>query len=140
MTRQVVVKFIKNQLICRYGVPDKIITDNGSNLNNKMMKELCGEFKIAHHNSSPYRPRMNGAVEAANKNIKKIIQNMVVTYKDWHEMLPFALHGYRTSVRTSTGATPFSLVYGMEAVLPVEVEIPSMRVLMEAKLTDAEWI
>ena len=53
VTRQVVVKFIKNQLICRYGVPDKIITDNGSNLNNKMMKELCSEFKIAHHNSSP---------------------------------------------------------------------------------------
>ncbi|KAI5396441.1 hypothetical protein KIW84_062596 [Lathyrus oleraceus] len=64
---------------------------------------------------------------------------MVVTYKDWHEMLPFALHGYRTFVRTSTGATPFSLVYGMEAVLPVEVEIPSLRVLMEAKLTEAEW-
>src|SRR3954471_6218960 len=64
---------------------------------------------------------------------------MVITYKDWHEMLPYALHGYRTSVRTSTGATPFSLVYGMEAVLPIEVEIPSMRVLMEAKLTEAEW-
>ncbi|GAU51810.1 hypothetical protein TSUD_415980 [Trifolium subterraneum] len=63
---------------------------------------------------------MNGAVEAANKNIKKIVQKMVVTYKDWHEMLPFALHGYRTSVRTLTGANPFSLVYGMEAVLPVE--------------------
>ena len=64
---------------------------------------------------------------------------MVVTYKDWHEMLPSALHGYRTSVRTSTGATPFSLVYGMEVVLPVEVEIPSMKVLMEAKLSEAEW-
>ena len=139
VTRQVVVRFIKNQIICRYGIPSKIITDNGSNLNNKMMRELCEEFKIEHHNSSPYRPKMNGAVEAANKNIKKIVQKMVVTYKDWHEMLPFALHGYRTSVRTSTGATPFSLVYGMEAVLPVEVEIPSLRVLMEAKLSEAEW-
>ncbi|KAI5388564.1 hypothetical protein KIW84_074304 [Lathyrus oleraceus] len=86
------------------------------------------------------RPKMNGAIEADNKNIRKIIQKMVVTYKDWHEMLPFALHGYRTSVCTSTGATPFSLVYGMEAVLPVEVEIPSMRVLIEAKLTDVEWV
>ena len=64
---------------------------------------------------------------------------MVVNYKDWHEMLPFSLHGYRTFVRTSTGATPFSLVYGMEAVLPIEVKIPSMRVLMEAKLIEAEW-
>ena len=82
---------------------------------------------------------MNGAIEAANKKIKKIIQKMVLTYKDWHEMLPFALHGYHTSVRTSTEATPFSLVYGMEAVLPVEVEIPSLRVLMEAKLAEAKW-
>ena len=90
-----------------------------------MITELCTQFKIKHHNSSPYRPKMNGAVEAANKNIKKIAQKMTVTYKDWHEMLPFALHGYRTTVRTSTGATPFSLVYGMEAVLPIEVQIPS---------------
>ena len=65
---------------------------------------------------------------------------MVVTYKDWHEMLPFALHGYQTFVRTSTGATPFSLVYGMEVVLPVEVEIPSLRVIMEAKFSEAEWV
>jgi len=54
-------------------------------------------------------------------------------------MLPFALHGYRTSVRISTGATPFSLVYGMEAVLTFEVEIPSLRVLMKAQLEEAEW-
>jgi hypothetical protein len=83
---------------------------------------------------------MNGAVEAANKNIKKIVQKMVVTYRDWHEMLPFALHGYRTSVRTSIAETPYSLVYGMEAVLPVEVEIPSLRVLLDVKLDEAEWI
>ncbi|KAL2318775.1 hypothetical protein Fmac_032651 [Flemingia macrophylla] len=83
---------------------------------------------------------MNGAVEAANKNIKKIIQKMLVSYKDWHEMLPFALHGYRTSVRTSIGATPYSLVYGMEAILPIEVEIPSLRVIIEAKLSGVEWV
>ena len=65
---------------------------------------------------------------------------MVVTYKDWHEMFPFSLYGYRTSVRTSTGATHFSLVYGIEAVLPFEVEIPSLRVLMETKLEEAEWV
>jgi len=113
VTKQVVVKFIKNNIICRYGVPSKIITDNGTNLNNDMVQALCEKFKIEHHNSSPYRPQMNGAVEAANKNIKKIVQKMVTTYKDWHEMLRFALHGYRTTVCSSTGATPFSLVYGI---------------------------
>ena len=70
---------------------------------------------------------MNEVVEAANKNLKKIIQKMV-TYKDWHEMLPYALHVYCTTIRTSTNATPYSLVYGMKAVVPLELEIPSLRI------------
>ena len=82
VTKQVVVRFIKNNIICRYGVPSKIITDNGTNLNNDMVQALCERFKIEHHNSSPYRPQMNGAVEAGNKNIKKIVQKMVTAYKD----------------------------------------------------------
>lgn len=82
---------------------------------------------------------MNGVVEATNKNIKKIIQKMVVTYKDCHEMLPFVLHGYRTSIQTSTRATLFSLVYGMEVVLPFEVEVLSLRILVESGLKELEW-
>ncbi|RDX75793.1 hypothetical protein CR513_44296, partial [Mucuna pruriens] len=54
-------------------------------------------------------------------------------------MLPYALHGYRTLVRTSTGATPYSLVYGTKVVLLVEVNILSLRVLAEVELSDAEW-
>ncbi|XP_021275575.1 uncharacterized protein LOC110410270 [Herrania umbratica] len=80
------------------------------------------------------------AVEVANKNIKRIIEKNTEVYKDWHGKLPFALHAYQTFVRTSTGATPYSLVYGMEAMLPIKVEIPSLRVLMETKLKNAEWI
>ena len=83
---------------------------------------------------------MNGAVEAANKNIKTIIQKMSDNYKTWHEMLPLALMAYRTSIRTSTGATPYSLVYGMEVVILVEVEIPSLRILIESELEEAEWV
>lgn len=79
-------------------------------------------------------------MEAANKSIKKILYTMVKTYKDWHEMFPISLHGYMTSVWTSTMATPFSLVYGMEYVLLIKVEIPSLKVIMEAKLDEAEWV
>jgi len=139
VTRSVVVKFIKKELICRYGLPRKIITNNGTNLNNNMMQEMCTDFNIQDHNSMPYRPKMNGVVEAANKNIKKIILKMAVSYKDWHEMLPFSLHGYRTSVRTSTGATPYSLVYRMEAILPFEVVVPSQRILAESGIEESEW-
>ena len=65
--------FIKKEIIYRYGLPRKIITDNATNLNNKMMKEMCEDFEIQHPNSMPYRPKMNGALVAANKNIKKIV-------------------------------------------------------------------
>ena len=81
---------------------------------------------------------MNGTVEAANKNIKKILVKMIDTYKDWHEYLPFALCVYCTFVRTSTGATPYSLVYGMEVVFPAEVEISSLRILSQTELSKAE--
>ncbi|XP_057985302.1 uncharacterized protein LOC131170260 [Hevea brasiliensis] len=97
-------------------------------------------YKIRHLNSSPHRPQMNGAIEAVNKNLKRIIGKMIVTYKDWHDVFLFALHAYQTMVRTSTGATPYSLVYWMEAILPIEVEIPSLRVLKEVKLDEKEWV
>ncbi|KAG8499207.1 hypothetical protein CXB51_005616 [Gossypium anomalum] len=76
------------EIICQYGMPEKIISDNALNLNNKTITEVCDQFKIKHHNSSPYRPKMNGAVEAANKNIKKIVGKMTETYRDWHQKLP----------------------------------------------------
>ena len=55
-------------------------------------------------------------------------------------MLPFAFHGYRTTKHTSTGATPFSLVYGMEVVLPIEIQIPSLRIIKDVGLNEDDWI
>ena len=81
---------------------------------------------------------MNGMVKAANKNVKNIIAKAIETYI--FTGLPFALYAYRIGVRTSTRATPYSLVYGMEVVLPIEVEILSLRVLREVELEEAEWV
>ena len=66
-------KFMERDLICQYGPLEKIITNNAQNFNGKMIIELCAKWKIKHSNSLPYRPKMNGAVEAANENVKKII-------------------------------------------------------------------
>ncbi|XP_015164022.1 uncharacterized protein K02A2.6-like [Solanum tuberosum] len=139
VTKKVVADFIRNNLICRFGLPDSIITDNGANLNSYLMKEICEQFKITHRNSTAYRPQMNGAVEAANKNIKKILRKIIDNHRGWHEMLPYALLGYRTTVRTSIGATPYLLVYGTEAVIPAKVEIPSLRIIQEVELSNADW-
>ena len=82
VTKNVMARFIKHNFICKYGIHERIIMNNGTNLNNTVITELCMQFKIKHHNSSSYRPKMIGAVEAANKNIKKILKKMKVTYKD----------------------------------------------------------
>ena len=81
---------------------------------------------MEHHRSCPYRSQANGAIEAANKNIKKILSKMTQTYRDWADRLPYAFWGYQTTVRTLIGATPFLLVYESEAVLPIEMEIKSL--------------
>jgi len=69
----VVKKFMERDLICRYGPLEKIMTNNAQNSNGKMIIELCAKWKIKHSNSLLYRPKMNGVVEAANKNVKKIV-------------------------------------------------------------------
>ncbi|XP_070005269.1 uncharacterized protein [Nicotiana sylvestris] len=140
VTRKVVADFVRDSIVCRFEVPESIITNNPTNLNSDIMKAMCETFKIKHKNSTAYMPQMNGVVEVANKNIKKILRKMVENHKQWHEKLPFALLGYCTIVRTSIEATPYLLVYSAEAIIPAEVEIPSLRIIQEAELSDAEWI
>ncbi|XP_070026497.1 uncharacterized protein [Nicotiana sylvestris] len=65
---------------------------------------------------------------------------MVKGSRQWHKKLPFALLGYRTTIHTSMSATPYLLVYGTEAVIPMEVEIPSLRIIAEDKIDDDEWV
>ena len=64
---------------------------------------------------------------------------MVKISRDWSEKLPFALLAYRTSFRTSTRVTSYSLMYGIEAVLPIEIEMGSLRVALEQQISEAEW-
>ncbi|XP_074301297.1 uncharacterized protein LOC141632673 [Silene latifolia] len=139
LTSKHVAKFITENIICRYGVPRELISDHGSHFK-KDVAALLTHYKIQQRKSSTFRPQMNGAVEAVNKNVKTIIEKMTEKYHDWPAKLPFALWGYRTSVRTPTGATPYSLVYGMEAVLPIELEIPSLRIALESRIPEVDWV
>ncbi|XP_070011301.1 uncharacterized protein [Nicotiana sylvestris] len=139
VTKKAVVDFVHSNIICRVGIPKTIITDNAANLKLSFDEGVCEQFKIMHRHSTSYRPKANGAVEAVNKNIKKILRKMIKGSRQWHEKLPFALLGYRTTIRTSVGATPYLHVYKTEAVIPAEVEIPSLRIIVESEIEDTEW-
>ena len=124
-----VAKFIRSHIIYRYGVHE-LISNRGVHFRGEV-DTLIQEYDIQHHRSSAYMPQTNGAVEVANKNIEKILRKMVETSQDWLKKLPFALWAYCTSFHTSTGVTPYSLVYGMEEVLPVEIKMGFLRVVLE---------
>ena len=135
-----VVQFIQTNIICRYGVLHEIISDNGLHFKGETEKLLRQSNNIQHHKFSPYRPQTNGAVEVANKNIGRILKKITKNYKDRHLQLPYALWKYRTSIQSSTGATPYSLVYGMEAVLPIEMGIRSLKTILESEINEADWL
>ncbi|KAL6313427.1 hypothetical protein AAG906_003699 [Vitis piasezkii] len=115
LTSSRVVSFIISHIICCYGVPNELISNRGVHFRAKV-DTLLQKYGIRHHRFFAYRPQTNGAVEVANKNIKK----MVETSRDWSKKLHFALWAYRTCFRTSTRATPYSLVYGVKAILPID--------------------
>ena len=65
---------------------------------------------------------------------------MVEASRSWSEKRPFSLWAYHTSFRTSVGATPFSLVYGMGVVLPIEIEVGSLRIDLEHQIAKTDWL
>ena len=131
-----VESFIRHAILYRHGIPEKITTDNGTPFKNATIDKLCAKFKIKHCYSSPYYPPANGLAEAFNKTIVKILKKTVAeNKKDWDRRLPEALWAYRTTHRTATRATPYSLVYGTEAVVPMEIQVESLRVALRYSLT-----
>ena len=72
-------RFIEKNIICRYGLPHHIVSNNSVQFRAKTVA-LLKEYKIEHHRSSSYRPQVNGAVEAANKNVKRILSKMLENY------------------------------------------------------------
>ena len=119
-------------IICRFGVPRRIMTDNGTSFVGKEAKKLLEDYKIHHGMSIRCYPQGNGKIEAFNKTIIKILSKTIHKYAEkWHEFLPLVLWAYHTSHRTSTGFTPFSLVYGFEAVLPAEILVPTARLALQ---------
>ncbi|KAJ1685793.1 hypothetical protein LUZ63_017183 [Rhynchospora breviuscula] len=130
-----VVKFFTTQVLYRYGNPRKIISDNGTAFKNARISDFARKYKIEWRYSSVYNPRTNGLAEAFNKVLIKILRKTVGdNQRNWHEKLLEALWAYRITHRTATQATPYSLVYGTEAVLPIEVELPSLRVAMASEI------
>jgi len=118
--------FIWRNIICRFGVPKEIVSENGPQFIGTKITEFFQSWQIKTITSTPYHPVGNGQAESTNKviinNLKKYLEE---SKGNWIELLPGVLWVYRTTTKTSIGETPFSLVYGAEALIPVEIGEPS---------------
>jgi transposase InsO family protein len=120
--------FIRTKLIYRFGVPARIISDNGPSFRNKHLEKMCAKFRIKHHFSTGYNPVANGEAEAFNKVLCKLLKKVVSQNKrNWHEKLLESFWAYRTTTRTATGMTPYSLVYGQHQVGNLAVDANGRR-------------
>ncbi|KAL0285768.1 UNVERIFIED_CONTAM: hypothetical protein Sangu_2765300 [Sesamum angustifolium] len=127
-----VVDFIRTHIIYRYGVPR-----HGKPFCNSLIDKIGQNFSFKQRNSSMYYVVANGLAEVFNKTLCNLLKKVVAKSKrDWHERIGEALWAYRTTVRTPTQATPYALVYGVEAVLPLEQRIPSLRMAIQEGLTE----
>ena len=130
ITAKDVAKFVYEDICCKFGVPLELLSDQGPGFNADLLDYLCDKMNITHRYTTPYYPQCNGLNERFNGELVQILSKVTEHKgKNWDLELPSALWAYRTSVKTSTGFTPFRLVYGKEAILPVEVEIPALKML-----------
>lgn len=131
--------FIYNQVICRYGCPLEIVTDRGSHFVNELLSTLMRKLSVKHRRASPYYPQANGLVEKTNGIIIGIIGKVVLEKRrEWDLHVSEALWAYRTAHKNATGFTPFQLAFGLEATVPIELELCSLRTAIKHGMDEAE--
>uniref|UniRef100_A0A2N9FLZ5 Uncharacterized protein n=1 Tax=Fagus sylvatica TaxID=28930 RepID=A0A2N9FLZ5_FAGSY len=128
ITERNIQNFVWKAVICRFGIPRVLVSDNGKQFDNPRFRQFSQELGIHNHYSSPGHPQANGQVEVTNRSLLKLIKTRLEGAKGlWPEELPSILWAYRTTVRIPTGETPFRMTFGSEAVVPVEIGLTTFR-------------
>nr|GEV38750.1 reverse transcriptase domain-containing protein [Tanacetum cinerariifolium] len=123
-----VKKFVWDNIVCRFGIPGEIISDNGKQFADNPFKDWCDKLNITQRFASVKHPQSNRLVEKANRSLREGIKaRLGKGNKKWVEELPYVLWAHRTMIKSSHGDTPFSLTYGTEAVIPAEIGMPTYR-------------
>ena len=110
------------KVFARVGVPREILTDQGSNFTSHLLVELYRLLHVHPIRTSPYHPQTDGLVERFSKTLKETLRKTVTDGgKDWDRMIPYLLFAYREVPQSSTGFSPFELLYGRDVRGPLDV-------------------
>lgn len=129
MTGKNIIKFVWKNIVRRFEIPHRIISDNGKQFADDPFKSWCAKLEIQQFFTSVAHPQANGQVELTNRTILQGLKTRLDQSKgEWIEQLPHVLWSCRTTPCTSTGETPYNLTYNTKAVIPSEIGIHSIRV------------
>jgi transposase InsO family protein len=118
---QTAVRFLKEDIISKFGTPRCILTDNGTHFTSSVTNELIKQIGATHLYSTPYHPETNGQVERYNSTMDaKIAALSNLRKTNWDDQLPFVTFNYNTSIHSSTKQIPFEMMYGRKPVLPLD--------------------
>ncbi|XP_013163468.1 PREDICTED: uncharacterized protein K02A2.6-like [Papilio xuthus] len=124
------IKFLRS-LFARFGLPDKLVTDNGPPFQSAEFREFCDRNMIRHITSSPYRPQGNGAAENCVKIVKKTIKKAVIEGRDIHTSLYRFLMQYRNCEHATTGVAPAVALLGHRLRNRLDAMRPSTAKIVE---------
>lgn len=111
-----------NNFIIHYGIPKKIHTDQGANFESNLIKELCEITGVMKSRTTPYHPMGNGLCERFNRTLIKMLGTLHPEQKkDWKKHIGPIVHCYNCMKQSSTGQTPFYLMFGREPRLPIDL-------------------
>jgi transposase InsO family protein len=120
-------RFLQEDVICKYGTPKCILTDNGTHFTSSMMETLLRRLRIVHVYATPYHPQTNGQIERFNGTIDAKLASLSSQSRSfWDDQLPYVILNYNTSVHFTTKLIPFELMYGRAPVLPCDPQNPTI--------------
>ncbi|KAL0313126.1 UNVERIFIED_CONTAM: Ribonuclease HI [Sesamum radiatum] len=129
ITEKEVIRFLWKNIVCRFGIPRALVSDNGTQFLGNKLRDWCKGLVIKQFFTSVSNPQANGQTEVTNRTILQHLKTRLGSAKGaWVDELPSVLWAYRTTPRTTTGESPFNLCYGTEAVAPAEIGELSWRV------------
>ena len=128
VTERNIRSFVYNNILVRFGVPCSFIMDNERQFDCKGMRDFCEKYGIISKYTSVAYPQSNEQVEAINNLMDSLKAKVDRLSGKWAKELPEILWGYKTTGRSPTEESPFRLAFGSEAVLPIELELPNIRV------------